>query len=291
MIALADAPARAAVAAAPRGGTDWAQVALNAYIAVFMLYLFLPLVLMALAAFNANDTPSVTDWRGFTLDWFTGRTNEAGEVLVRGLPQETRFLEGLARSVGIALGVIALAIPLGLAGALVLSRLGAASGSFLYTLLVSPILTPGIVLGVSTMTLWRDAFGVEAGPLTVVIAHSSFIASYCMLMFMARLQRLDPALEEAALDLGASNLFAFRRVTLPFLGPTIATAAVVAFLQSFENYNTTFFAIGSSFTLVTEIGSRMRFGLSPTINAIGMLFILLTVAAATVWVLLRRRQA
>ncbi len=105
---------------------------------------------------------------------------------------------------------------------------------------------PGIVLGVSTMILWRDAASVEAGLLTATIAQAAFIASYCMLMFTARLQRQDRSLEEAALDLGASNALMFRRITLPFLMPTIATAAVIAFLQSIENYNTTFFAIGGS---------------------------------------------
>ena len=139
------------------------------------------------------------------------------------------------------------------------------------------------------MIFWRDMFGVQAGLFTAMIAQTSFIASFCMLMFMARLQRKNPSLEEAALDLGASPLLVFRRVTLPFLGPTIFTATVVAFLQSFENYNTTFFAIGGDHTLVTEIGSRMRFGLSPIINAIGFIFMLLTIITALLYTLLKYR--
>jgi spermidine/putrescine transport system permease protein len=109
-------------------------------------------------------------------------------------------------------------------------------------------------------------------------------------MFMARLQRQDAALEEAARDLGATPLQAFRRITLPFLRPTIATAAVIAFLQSFENYNTTMFAIGGQHTLVTEIGSRMRFGLSPVVNVIGILFILATITCAVIWAILKERE-
>jgi spermidine/putrescine transport system permease protein len=150
------------------------------------------------------------------------------------------------------------------------------------------VLIPGIVLGVSTMIFWRDMFGVEAGLFTAMVAQSVFIASYCMLMFMARLQRHDCGLEEAGFDLGASPFLVFRRITLPFLMPTIATAAVIAFLQSIENYNTTFFAIGGSWTLVTEIGARMRFGLSPVVNAIGVIFVTITVIAAVAYVLLRR---
>ncbi len=265
-------------AAAPATGRDWSDTVLNAYLAVFYAYLFLPLLLMVAAAFNASPTPSVTDWQGFTLDWF------------RRLPQDQRFIQGLWHSLIIAAGVIVIALPLGLSGALVLTRLQSRATTSLYTILVSPILTPGIVLGVTTMIFWRDTFGVEAGLFTAAVAQASFIASYCMLMFMARLQRQDRALEEAALDLGASPVLVLRRITLPFLMPTMITASFIAFLQSIENYNTTFFAIGSSWTLVTEIGSRMRFGLSPTVNAIGVLFVALTVIAAVVWVATRRRE-
>ena len=271
-------------------GIDWGDVVLNAYIGLFFLYLFVPLGIMVLAAFNANDTPSVSDWRGFTLQWFTGATDGAGNVTVRGLPQDTRFLQGLWHSLLIALGVIAISIPLGLSGALLLTRLESKASTLLYTLLVSPMLMPGIVLGVSTMIFWRDMFGVEAGLFTAMIAQSVFIGSYCMLMFMARLQRQDRGLEEAGFDLGASSFLVFRRITLPFLMPTIATAAVIAFLQSIENYNTTFFAIGGNWTLVTEIGARMRFGLSPVVNAIGVIFVAITIVAAVAYVLLKRRR-
>jgi len=262
---------------------------LKLYMTVFFLYLFVPLIIMVLAAFNGNDTPSATNWQGVTLDWFLGGYNEEGELVRRGLPQDTRFLNGLWHSLIIATGVICISIPLGLSGALLLTRLQSRATTLLYTILVSPVLIPGIVLGVSTMIFWRDMFGVEAGLFTAMVAQSVFIASYCMLMFMARLQRQDRGLEEAGFDLGASPFLVFRRITLPFLMPTIATAAVIAFLQSIENYNTTFFAIGGSWTLVTEIGARMRFGLSPVVNAIGVIFVTFTVIAAVAYVLLKRR--
>ncbi|WP_109315748.1 ABC transporter permease [Pseudovibrio ascidiaceicola] len=257
---------------------DWAAAILNGYLVIFFAYMFLPMIFMVIAAFNASPTPSVIDWQGFTLDWF------------RALPEDQRFIDGLWHSLIIALGVIVISIPLGLAGALLLTRLQSQATTFLYTVLVSPMLTPGIVLGATTLIFWRDAFGVEGGLLTATIAQSSFIASYCMLMFMARLQRQDIVQEEAALDLGASSFFVFRKITLPFLMPTILTAAAIAFLQSIENYNTTFFAIGPSWTLVTEIGARMRFGISPVINVIGVLFVAITIIAATVYVIARRRK-
>ena len=255
----------------------WSDAILNTYLLVFFIYMFAPLIVMSLAAFNAYEYPSVTQWRGFTLHWF-------GE-----LAGDQRILQGLWNSFLVAFGVIAISLPLGLSGAFILTRLQSRWNGLLYAILVSPILTPGIILGISTLIFWRN-FDVPGGLFLTVLAQSTFIASYSMLMFMARLQRQDRVLEEAALDLGASNLMVFRRITIPFLAPTIATAAVIAFLQSIENYNTTVFAIGGDWTLVTEIGSRFRFGLSPVINVIGVIFVVITVAAATLYVAYRRRE-
>ncbi|MEO4041775.1 ABC transporter permease [Hoeflea sp. CAU 1731] len=265
--------------AQPRAERDWANAILGGYVVVFFAVMFLPLLFMIAAAFNASPTPSVTDWKGFTLRWFSE------------LPNDQRMIQGLWHSLMIAAGVIVISIPFGLSGAFILTRMRSRGSSLLYTVLVSPVLVPGIILGVTTMIFWRDFFGVQAGLFTAMAAQSSFIASYCMLMFMARLQRQDRVLEEAALDLGASPVMVFRRITLPFLMPTILTACVIAFLQSIENYNTTFFAIGGSWTLVTEIGSRMRFGLSPMINAIGVIFVAITIVVAITHTLVTRKRA
>ena len=253
------------------------QVILNLYLGIFFLYMFLPLILMVLAGFNDFSPPSVTVWKGFTFRWF-------GE-----LTDDTRMWIGLLNSVLIAALVIVIALPLGLAGAFLVTRLQSRFNGLLYGLMVSPLLTPGIILGISTLVFWRD-LSVPGGLFTAAMAQATFIASYAMLMFMARLQRQDVTLEEAAMDLGATHARAFRRITIPFLKPTILTASVIAFLQSFENYNTTIFAIGGSHTLVTEIGSRMRFGLSPVVNVIGMIFVVLTFVFAALYVLFRERE-
>jgi len=253
------------------------QIVLRIYMAIFFAYMFLPLGVMVAAGFNDYSPPSITVWQGGTLRWFA-------ELWADG-----RMWSGLANSLLIAVAVIALSLPMGLSGALLLSRLGGRSGGLLYAVMVSPLLTPGIIIGISTVILWRH-LGVAAGLVTAILAQSAFIASYAMLMFMARLQRQDTSLEEAALDLGATQAQAFRRITVPFLRPTIVTAAVIAFLQSFENYNTTIFSIGGEHTLVTEIGARMRFGMSPMINAIGILFIVMTLIGAVIWAVLRQRE-
>lgn len=244
-----------------------ADLILKVYLAVFFVYMFLPLIVMVVAAFNAFPYPALTPWKGFTLDWFPR------------LFADERLMGGLVTSILLGLAVTAVSVPLGLAGALVVARGTRASSGVIYAALVSPILMPGVVLGISTLVFWRG-FGVSGGLFTAGAAQTSFIASYCMLLILARLARQDPVLEEAALDLGASPWFVFRRVTLPFLAPALATAAVIAFLQSFENYNTTVFAIGNGHTLVTEIGARLRFGLTPAINALGVIFLLVTVVGA-----------
>jgi spermidine/putrescine transport system permease protein len=232
---------------------------------------------MVVAGFNEFSPPSVTIWRGFTWKWFGV------------LAEDARMWQGLVNSLIIAGGVIVVSMPLGLAGAFLITRLESRFNGLLYGILVSPLLTPGIILGISTLIFWREG-GVSGGLFTATIAQASYISSYTMLMFMARLKRQDITLEEAAMDLGASHLQVFRRITLPFLKPTILTACFIAFLQSFENYNTTIFSIGGQHTRVTEIGSRMRFGLSPSVNVIGIIFVVLTVTLATAYVVLRERE-
>lgn len=248
------------------------------YLLVFFAYLFLPLVIMVAAAFNEASIPSITPWRGTTLAWF--------EDLFR----DRLLWEAVLNSVIIGAGVVALAVPVGLAGALMLARLQGRARGFLYAVMVSPILTPGVILGISTLIFWNSLFGVAGGLLLTVLGQTSFIASFCLLLFMARLQRFDPALEEAARDLGATPAQVFRRILVPFLRPAILSAALIAFLQSFENYNTTLFVIGTETTLTVRIASMVRLGVTPEINALAVLFVAATLVAAVLYELRRRQE-
>jgi len=116
-----------------------------------------------------------------------------------------------------------------------------------------------------------------------VIGQTTFIASFSMLIFMAQLQRLDPALEEAALDLGASHLQTYTRIIFPYLKTTFVAAAFISFLQSFENYNTTLFVIGADTTITVTIASMIRLGLTPEVNALAVVFIVITIIAAALY--------
>lgn len=173
------------------------------YLALFFAYLFLPLVFMVAAAFNASRFPTMLPWEGFTLQWFWGFDARGRPT---GLFRDARMAAALWNSILIGAGVILLSVPLGLAGAILLSSLRSRLEGLLYAVLVSPILTSGVILGISTLIFWQRTFGVGGGLFLAVIGQSTFIASCCMLLFVARLERFDRTLEEAALDLGTSHL-------------------------------------------------------------------------------------
>jgi spermidine/putrescine transport system permease protein len=254
------------------------ELLLNAYLGLFFVYLFLPLGIMAAATFNASRFPTVTPWTGTTLRWFAE------------LWADERMWQGLWSSFAVGAAVVLLAVPIGTAAALLLDGLHGRARTFLYALMVSPLLTPGVIIGISTLVFW-DRLGVGPGLHLVTLGQTSFIAAYAMLLVLARLQRFDRTLEEAALDLGASHAQAFRRVLLPHLRPALGAAAVLAFFQSFENFNTTIFLRGVDNTVTVYIASKVRTGLTPAVNALGLILILLTIAGAVAYEILRRREA
>ncbi|MBK1635759.1 ABC transporter permease [Rhodovulum adriaticum] len=270
------------------------QRLLNLYTAAFLLFMFTPLVLMIVSSFNNISPPSVSEWRGLTGKWyaFFWMDQEAlrADPVLRALDRD-RFVGCFGNSLKVAAAVVPLALAMGLAGAVFLTRWRSRANGILWWVLLSPMLAPGIVLGLSALVFW-GRLGVNAGLFTIVMAQTTFIAGYPMLILMARLQRQPVELEEAALDLGASPFRVFRRITLPFLAPALASAAVIAFLASMENYNTTMFAKGGACTFATEIGAMARNpnGHPPVINAVGTVIIVLTVLATVLHTLLQHRE-
>jgi spermidine/putrescine transport system permease protein len=258
------------------------------YILLFFSYLFGPLVLMGITAFNATTYPQVSPWESFTLRWFVE------------LSKDDLLLQGIGHSLWIGLGVICLSVPIGLAGAIVMTQIHRRARSIYYTIVVSPVLTPGVILGISTLVFW-DRMGTALnadyetlfydGIFLTIVGQSNFIAAYCMLVFLARLQRFDYSQEEAALDLGATHGQVFRQILIPFLRPAIFSAAVLAFLTSFENYNTTVFTIQAESTLTTVLAGRVRMGTTPELSALAVIIIGVTLVGAVSYELLRRRES
>jgi spermidine/putrescine transport system permease protein len=256
------------------------------YIVLFFLYLFGPLMVMSVTAFNTPSYPQAYPFEGFTLDWFGKLWNHR------------LMMEGLVNSVIIGLGVVAISVPIGLAASIIMNQVYHRARGLFYLVTVSPLLTPGVIIGISTVIFWKDAFGLTdwskatfyKGMVLAVLGQASFVSAYCLLIIMARLTRFDRAQEEAALDLGASNPQVFWHVLLPFLRPALLSAGIIAFLSSFENFNTTTFAILADKTLVTVLAGEARQGTTPALSALAVVIITISLVGALSYELLKRRE-
>ena len=190
----------------------------------------------------------------------------------------------------VAVAVAAIAVPVGTAGAILVNSIGGRTRSILYGMMVAPILVPGVVIGISTLLFWNQ-FSVGSGLQLSVLGQVSYIASFVMLLVLARLQSFDQGLEEAALDLGASHAQVMRRILLPHLYPALGAGAAIAFFQSIENFNVTLFTRGGADTLTVYVFSKVRSGITPTINALAFLLIVVTLGFAIWYEVARRRRA
>jgi spermidine/putrescine transport system permease protein len=259
----------------------------HVYMVLFVLYLILPLLAMAGAAFNDSKLPTIVPWRGFTLHWF-------GELFA-----DERMWNAFLNSILVALAVVILAVPIGTAAAILINSLSGRFRATLYGFMIAPVLAPGLVIGVSTVLFWNslgnatgahDFFFFGPGLHLSTLGQVSYIAAYVMLLILARLQSFDPWLEEAALDLGASHAQVLRRILLPHLYPAIGAGAAIAFFQSLENFNVTLFTRGGMDTLTVYVFSQVRSGITPTINALALILIVFTLVCALVYELNRRRK-
>jgi spermidine/putrescine transport system permease protein len=220
--------------------------------------------------------------------------------LLAGLKSDLKLHDGFIKSLIIAFGVVLLSVPIGMAAAIILTQVKSNLRNIFYSISIMPVLFPGVIIGISTVVLWDRlaTLGGESilseigrnGIFLTILAQTCFISTYCFLIFVARMQRFDQTQEEAALDLGASQTQVFFKVLIPYLVPAIASASVIAFLASFENYNTTVFSILSDQTLTTVIASKVRLGISPAISALAFAIIVLTVSAAIIYILLKKRE-
>ncbi len=248
------------------------------YMAAFVIYLIVPLVIMSGAAFNASKLPTVIPWKGLTTQWFVAMWHD------------DRIWIAFMNTILVALAVVAIAVPVGTAGAILVNSISGKVRAVLYGMMVAPILIPGVVIGISTLLFWNQ-FGVGSGLHLSVLGQVSYIASFVMLLVLARLQSFDQGLEEAALDLGATHAQVLRRILMPHLYPALGAGAAIAFFQSIENFNVTLFTRGGKDTLTVYVFSKVRSGITPTINALAFLLILVTLGLAIWYELARRRRA
>ena len=270
----------------------WLRTATVVYGLLFFAFLFLPLAVVAVFAFNDAPYPA-PPWRAFTLDWFLGNL----QVKRVGLFADQALLASLWTSVVVALWVTVLAVLVGTANAFMLERTRFPGKSALAMLMLAPLVIPGVILGISILAFASrlaqfadDTFGLELeflrpGLPLVVIGQFSYIVSIATLTISARLKRFDTTLEEAAYNLGASRGAVLWTVTLPYLQPALVGAGAISFLMSFENFNTTLMLVGSDPPLTVMMYGRMREGATPVLNAVSLF---LMVASAVLALTLMR---
>jgi len=227
------------------------------------IYAFLHLPLLILAIFSVNAS-RFTAWQGFSLHWY------------RAMFADRDLLESAGNSLAIAVASTALSTVIGTLAAYALWK---RASNWLAGGLYLSLVTPEIVTGVSLLALFQWAFryvDFRLGMHTVILAHVSFSIAYVVVVVLARLRGFDPALEEAAQDLGATEFSAFRRVTLPYLAPAIAAAAMLAFTISIDDYVITSLVAGvDSQTLPMVIYAMARRGVSPVLNAVSTTIVVL----------------
>jgi ABC-type spermidine/putrescine transport system permease subunit II len=236
----------------------------------FFVFLYLPIAILIL--FSFNDSKRNFLWRGFTLKWYP--TLFGNDALV----------QALTVSLQVALISVVVATILGTLLGLGIARLrSSAAGGASDTLLLLPMVTPEIVMGVSLLLFFAQLLGAHGSIWQISIAHVTFSISYVAIIVRARAVSLDPRMEEAARDLGASPFEAFLHVTLPLIAPAVAAGALIAFALSIDDLIVTTFnaGVGSS-TLPLYIYSRIRFGVTPEINAISTIIVAMTAIAMLV---------
>jgi spermidine/putrescine transport system permease protein len=236
---------------------------LRLYTGAFFVVLFLPILLVVLFSFNSER--SLQRFTGFSLDWYQRFLEN--ESLTSSLVASLQIAT-VTMLVGTLLGTL-------LAFGLVRARTRWAGGA--NVLMLIPLVTPEIVAGVSALLLFTQ-IGLRLSLLTVMLAHITFSISYVTVVVRARLAALHPEVEQAAMDLGASRLQTVWLVVLPALWPAILASALLTFALSFDDFVLSFFTTGESpQPLPVRIWSAIRFGVTPTINAIGTLMLAISV--------------
>ena len=254
---------------------------LRVFFIVFMFFTFAPIAIVALFSFNSSR--SLQNFTGFSTQWYDEFFSSVG------------LRESLIASIEIAFVTMVVATVLGTTLAFGLVRAQSRVARSSNVLMLIPLVTPEIVAGTSALLLFAQ-IGIDLSLLTIMIAHITFSISFVTVIVRARLSALNREVEEAALDLGATRIQTLRLIVLPALWPAILASALLIFALSFDDFVISFFTTGESPTpLPVQIYSSIRFGVTPTINAIGtsmlaISFLVLAVAVALPRLLGRREE-
>jgi spermidine/putrescine transport system permease protein len=233
---------------------------LTGFALAIYVFLFAPIVVLIVFSFNASRRNFV--WQGFTTDWYPR------------LFANHDLIDALVVTLQVAAIAVVGATILGTLLGLGLARLRFRGSSATETLILLPMVTPEIIMGISLLIFFGQLFDQNGSLGQIAIAHVTFCISYVAVTVRARASGMDPRLEEAARDLGASAWGAFRHVTLPLIAPAVAAGALLAFALSFDDLVVTAFNSGvGSTTLPIYIYSSIKFGVTPQINAISTIIV------------------
>ncbi|MGC9526417.1 MAG: ABC transporter permease [Limnospira sp.] len=242
--------------AKPKFRVSWQVI----FVGFMYFYMYLPIFVLTFYSFNESRYSA--GWEGFTWQWY-----------VR-LFQDTRILNALKNSLAVGLTAVAISAVLGTLMAVGLARFRFPGKGLYLGVSYLPLIVPDIAIAVSTL-VFLAALAIPLSLWTIVSAHVVFCLAYVALVVSTRLADLDPHLEEAALDLGATPVEAFVKVLLPQLMPGIISGCLLAFVLSMDDFLIASFTAGSgATTLPMEIFSRIRTGVKPDINALSVLLIL-----------------
>ena len=243
---------------------------LSVYALLVYVFLFLPIVILILFSFNSSKDNF--SWTGFTFRWYP--ILFANEDL----------LEALFKTLQVALVAVVASTVLGSLLGIGLARLrNRVVGGLAETVIILPMVAPEIIMGISLLLFFAQLLSARGSMAQISIAHITFCLSYVAVVVRARAVSLDPNLVEAARDLGASAAGAFRHVTLPLVAPAMAAGAMLSFALSFDDLIVTTFNAGpGSSTLPLYLYSRIRFGVTPEINAVSTIIVAITAIAILV---------
>jgi spermidine/putrescine transport system permease protein len=248
---------------------------LGVYTGLVIVYLCLPIFVMILFGFNDTKSRFNFTWQGFTLDWY------------RNLFEIEGLTEALKNSLTIAAIATVLSVVLGTTLGLAIGRYRFRGKGGVDLMLFAQIATPEIVLGASLLSLFIT-LGVPRGYLTILLAHVMFCIPFVAVTVQARVVGLDRSLEEAALDLGATPLVTFRKVTLPLIMPAVLAGALLSFALSIDDFITTSFNSGQTTTFPLWVYGASRVGVPPQVNVMGTLIFIVGVGLAVATALASR---
>jgi spermidine/putrescine transport system permease protein len=251
---------------------------LGVWSALALLYLFIPIFIVVLYSFNDNKGRFNFTWQGFTLrHWEHPFSN-------------SDLATALQNSLVIALVSTLIAVALGTFMALALVRYGFRGRGIADFFVFLPLATPEVVLGAALLGLFLTLH-VGTGMVTIIIAHVMFTVSYVVVTVKARLEGMDRHIEEAAMDLGATEWTTFRKVTLPMIAPGVAAAALLAAAISIDDYVITSFNAGQTQTFPLFIFGATRQGVPPEVNVLASLLLFVVLVLMGVNVLVQRSLA